>query len=452
MPDEAGFLAAIRADPDDDTPRLVYADWLDERGGDADVARAEYIRLSIELARAGLGRIVPPEWKAKQERVRALFVKHSRDWFPELFGRKNILRGARGWPQMARGFPYKLQCLHARVLEVGERLMQLAPITELHFLDLTTWGLKQFVAAPWTAGLRKIGLSGGYGASQPDYGALADGKHWTEVRDLALSFGWLDRAGAERIAAANPFPKLERLYFGTYSSDDAPAALFGGTTFTGLRSLDLSGGGTSISNSPMPGLKEICESRALRSLTAFDMGWRPTPGLTAMLTSSTFWPNLEELDLLRNGLGNDDLTAMLNTPSKLRRLELPDNKTTGKGAALLAEHPALARLTALNLSENRIGDAGVTALVNSPRACNLRKLQISDCGFGLAGVTAIAESPHLANLRDLWMSRNALDLKGARLLAASPHLTNLDRLYLGGGLTPTARKALKERFGDRVSL
>jgi uncharacterized protein (TIGR02996 family) len=24
------FLEAIRADPDDDTPRLVFADWLDE--------------------------------------------------------------------------------------------------------------------------------------------------------------------------------------------------------------------------------------------------------------------------------------------------------------------------------------------------------------------------------------------------------------------------------------
>jgi uncharacterized protein (TIGR02996 family) len=29
---ETVFLQAICADPDDDTPRLVYADWLDERG------------------------------------------------------------------------------------------------------------------------------------------------------------------------------------------------------------------------------------------------------------------------------------------------------------------------------------------------------------------------------------------------------------------------------------
>jgi uncharacterized protein (TIGR02996 family) len=30
MNEEAAFRAAIRAEPADDTPRLVFADWLDE--------------------------------------------------------------------------------------------------------------------------------------------------------------------------------------------------------------------------------------------------------------------------------------------------------------------------------------------------------------------------------------------------------------------------------------
>jgi uncharacterized protein (TIGR02996 family) len=29
--DDAALLAAICAEPDDDTPRLAYADWLDEQ-------------------------------------------------------------------------------------------------------------------------------------------------------------------------------------------------------------------------------------------------------------------------------------------------------------------------------------------------------------------------------------------------------------------------------------
>lgn len=42
---EARFLAAIAADPNDDDARLVYADWLTERGD----PRGEYLRLEIAV-------------------------------------------------------------------------------------------------------------------------------------------------------------------------------------------------------------------------------------------------------------------------------------------------------------------------------------------------------------------------------------------------------------------
>jgi uncharacterized protein (TIGR02996 family) len=45
------FLQAICAKPEDDTPRLVYADWLEEQG---DTDRAEFIRVQCELEK------VPP--------------------------------------------------------------------------------------------------------------------------------------------------------------------------------------------------------------------------------------------------------------------------------------------------------------------------------------------------------------------------------------------------------
>jgi len=41
MNEEAGFIAALLADPDERTVHLVYADWLDER----DDPRGEYLRL-----------------------------------------------------------------------------------------------------------------------------------------------------------------------------------------------------------------------------------------------------------------------------------------------------------------------------------------------------------------------------------------------------------------------
>jgi uncharacterized protein (TIGR02996 family) len=47
------LLKSILAAPNDDLPRLVFADWLDENGtSDADRARAEYLRLSIAAEEA----------------------------------------------------------------------------------------------------------------------------------------------------------------------------------------------------------------------------------------------------------------------------------------------------------------------------------------------------------------------------------------------------------------
>ncbi len=53
MTTEDDFIAAILARPGDDTQRLVYADWLQERGQDE---RAGFIRVQIKVAREPAGR------------------------------------------------------------------------------------------------------------------------------------------------------------------------------------------------------------------------------------------------------------------------------------------------------------------------------------------------------------------------------------------------------------
>lgn len=51
MSDRTALLAAIRSQPAEDTPRLMYADWLDGQDGrtDLDAATAEFIRLSCPM-------------------------------------------------------------------------------------------------------------------------------------------------------------------------------------------------------------------------------------------------------------------------------------------------------------------------------------------------------------------------------------------------------------------
>jgi uncharacterized protein (TIGR02996 family) len=84
-PDDA-FLQAIINDPDDDTPRLVYADYLDDRGENE---RAEFIRVQCELARlpdAGAGQ-PSPRRQELEARERQLLGKHEDEWAGCLQGR-----------------------------------------------------------------------------------------------------------------------------------------------------------------------------------------------------------------------------------------------------------------------------------------------------------------------------------------------------------------------------
>jgi uncharacterized protein (TIGR02996 family) len=54
--DELAFLRGICDSPDDDAPRLVLADWLEEHGQGE---RAEFVRVQCELARIEAGDVCP---------------------------------------------------------------------------------------------------------------------------------------------------------------------------------------------------------------------------------------------------------------------------------------------------------------------------------------------------------------------------------------------------------
>lgn len=94
MTDHDALLRAVIENPDDDTPRLVYADWCDENDRPE---RAELIRGQCYLARTkgdpGAGE--RPRW---QRRVREVLRRHSARWRAEL-PRPFVLR----WGQYRRG-------------------------------------------------------------------------------------------------------------------------------------------------------------------------------------------------------------------------------------------------------------------------------------------------------------------------------------------------------------
>jgi uncharacterized protein (TIGR02996 family) len=99
MNDEAALLRAIGGHPDEDTPRLMYADWLDEHGR---AERAEYIRVQIARQR----KLATGEDDAQlYNREVELYRTHAAQWLYELMPpgyEAAIVAGERGFFAKAR--------------------------------------------------------------------------------------------------------------------------------------------------------------------------------------------------------------------------------------------------------------------------------------------------------------------------------------------------------------
>lgn len=69
-PDDSGseFLQAIRNDPANSEQRLIYADWLEERGD----PHAEYLRVQVEISRAVSDGQSPEQWIDRERRLREI--------------------------------------------------------------------------------------------------------------------------------------------------------------------------------------------------------------------------------------------------------------------------------------------------------------------------------------------------------------------------------------------
>lgn len=75
MTNEKAFLVVIIDKPDDDSLRLLFADWFDEHGQSD---RAEFIRLQVRMAQ----RPDAPEWPDLSGRAKNLLRAHAKEWGP----------------------------------------------------------------------------------------------------------------------------------------------------------------------------------------------------------------------------------------------------------------------------------------------------------------------------------------------------------------------------------
>ncbi len=136
------FLRAILDSPDEDTPRLVYADWLEEQG---DPQRAEFIRLQCRIAQheqlADLGDGDPDHRREWQ-----LGYPNMKRWEAEL----PILPGANyNFYQAFRGFPLVDLQSPEILLRHGKRLLAATPIEAVSIQQLSRQLLARLLKAPY---------------------------------------------------------------------------------------------------------------------------------------------------------------------------------------------------------------------------------------------------------------------------------------------------------------
>ena len=117
MSDEEPLLRAIVANPEDDLRRLVYADWLDERGRPQDVARAEFIRLQCEREQ-----LSPGSGLTTQE-MALLDWEHEWSWY--------LPEGLRAGRRYQRGFPYHVECSADSLIAAWHAGLMLVPVESL---------------------------------------------------------------------------------------------------------------------------------------------------------------------------------------------------------------------------------------------------------------------------------------------------------------------------------
>ena len=400
-PPEAAFLDAVCADPAADGPRLIYADWLEDRGH----PRGEFIRLQCALAR-----LAPDD-----PLVRPL-TQHLSTFGRYLSAWEAPLKGIVGGMEWARGFVETVNVEARTFLRRATDLFRLAPVRRIRFLDVGT-NLGRLMDSPFLGRLTALTIFAQH-IDERLTRALVESPHLDGLRTLNIGRNRVGDRGAERLAWSPRFRNLTELDL----SDNAVGDL-------GMRAV---AGAANLEN------LEVLELRR-NEVTRAGLG---------DLCSSPVLKNLRRLGLALNYVGSPrDWAPPPAGGVSLRSLDLTDNVLAAEGVAVVTALPGLGDLLDLDLSRNDFGNAGAAVLAGWPGAASLRKLLLAETRIGDDGARALAQSPYLFRLTDLNLSENPVHDPGAFEFLNSPMLPRLRRLGLPHlGMTPQMRRALGVRF------
>lgn len=460
-PDATALLRAIVRHPDDDTARVVYADWLQENER---AEEAEFLRVQCQLATTEPDDPEYPELIEREEELRTWLVAHVPGPRPTFPGGLAVEGGNWWWMYTERGFPRFLEfdgyqkpgvrAMRALAAAV-ERAFEALPTRWLVVRDITTAQFAALLKQPVLAKVKQLTVQlNGYG-DELDGAArrLANCRHLRNLSGLSVQFGF-GEAGCEALAAG-PWDDLE--WFSPTCAEITPAgvrALGGANWFRRLRSLTL----VDLPNPAFEGLARLAPFPRLHTLDLSDSMFSEA-SWQSFARARTF-PVLSKLVLDEGDLSAGQFAELAGASGfDLRVLGLRECGIPPGSGAVLASAPWADSLRVLDLSNNALNHADVKAVASCKRFGALRKLDLSGNSIGPAGLSALAANPALRGLLVLDLAGHLLHDRSlapahfdsflARLNVPELRHLDLSRRPVG---PRAARKLADPKFGSLTRL
>lgn len=352
MDEAKALLRAICASPDEDTPRLVYADWLDEHGQSE---RAEFVRVQVELARIEGD---DPRRPALARREHELWAAHERTWTAALprgtsdpVFRRGFLAGvnASGRGAFAK-YAGELFAAHPvtsvwlggdeNQLRTVARSPYLARVRDLGVFDAEPDGLGLLLRSQFATGLRGLHLDEVRLVTRRtrliDFFSVLDVPHLTGLSRLSLKFDSTDVKESRQFARLKVLPALTELTLHADAlADTTVRELVATPAVAGLRVLRL--GGSRLTDAGVRHLAESTHLAELRRLT-LSGAHRVTAEGFAALAEAPHLANLTDLDLRSTNVTSDDTRALIDAPNLPRLSRLVLNCTPAAGPDAQFDH------------------------------------------------------------------------------------------------------------------
>ena len=425
-PLELDFFRSIAAEPLSNTPRLVYADWLQDCGDPLGALIRSECHQSSNYRRTQFN------WEQN-----SLVIEHE---LAEL------------WSERLSKFPIEFNGLDRGLVDW----------ISISSEDFAACAEELFRMCPW--------LSCIYFNDSLD--TLPDSPYWARVRCLRISAP-LEEGRVSDVLTSDCFERLHSL--SVSSIDDVTldqndvVAMFSSAAVRELRELDVLF--SNLNPRLLSVLEDVAPLEKLETLklpynenltaeaVAFVLNWDGISNATTLdfggcplghegieaLVACQFLSSLKTLSLDDCGIQGASSTLLLGTTNlpSIEELSLFNNSISGEGLRPLADGKSKVRYRSFSFGYNRIDEMGARFIANSRQLSDCEYLNIG-ADLSPASIRAIADSEHLNNVRHLSLSGNTL-LADAGIveLAAGSGLERVESGSLDGcGIGPVGTKAL----------